>query len=277
MISHKMINPNNKIPNIKNILLVSSGKGGVGKSTVAVNLAISMQQSGLKVGLLDADIYGPSLPVLLGENEYKLEVENEHFIPLRKFDIQSISFGFLIDPNKAAIWRGAIVVKALKQMLFDSLWDDLDVLIIDMPPGTGDIHLSVAQSFPITANIFVTTPHYLAISDVCRSIQMYEQLNIPCLGFIQNMAYYECNKCENKDYIFGDKAHSVLTIDHRLNHLGDIPLSSLIAQHSEQGTPDVLLNERTKLLYENIVTDLLSELQLIPKARKNIIPQVVAI
>jgi ATP-binding protein involved in chromosome partitioning len=263
MISYKMINPNNKIPNIKNIILVSSGKGGVGKSTVAFNLAKNLQTKNLKIGILDADIYGPSLPTLMNEKNHKLEVKQENFVPIEKFGLQAMSFGFLIDPNKAAIWRGAIVVKAIKQMLYDTMWAELDILIVDMPPGTGDIHLSIMQNFPITANVMVTTPHMLSLSDVLRSYEMYKKFNLPCLGFIYNMAYYQCNQCGSKDYVFGDNtAFSMLQSEYSLKHLGDIPLSPITTQET---------------YYEIIVQNILTELSTYPKATKTIIPPVVAI
>jgi ATP-binding protein involved in chromosome partitioning len=263
MIAHKMINPNNRIQNIKNIILVSSGKGGVGKSTVALNLALSLQKKDLKIGILDADIYGPSLPTLIEEVDHKLEVEQDNFLPLEKFGIKHMSFGFLIDPKKAAIWRGAIVVKAIKQMLYDTIWGDIDILVVDMPPGTGDIHLSIAQHFPITANITVTTPNILSLSDVIRSDEMYRKFNIPCLGFIQNMAYYICQKCGSKDYVFGcDSAMQVLKSEYSLKHLGDIPLGLIANQES---------------YYDSITKTILDDLAKYPKANKAIIPPVVSI
>lgn len=249
MKSYKMINHSNRLDNIKNIILVSSGKGGVGKSTVTFNLAKKLQQQGLKMAVLDADIYGPSFPTLLSKENYKVEVEQDNFTPLTINDIQFMSFGFLIDPNKAAVWRGAIVVKAIKQMLYDTAWHkDIDILLIDMPPGTGDIHLSILQHFPITAYIMVTTAHSLSLSDVKRSVEMYKKFNLTCLGFIQNMAYYLCRKCNNKDYIFGkNSVLPLLEVEYSLYNLGDIPLNSNI---------DDLFD-----YYDNIATKVLSQLR----------------
>ncbi len=191
IIAHRVKQGLKRIPNIKNIIAVTSGKGGVGKSTTAFNLALGLANQGLKIGVLDADIYGPSLPLLIGATDYKPEVSpNNRFVPLEKFGMKAMSFGFLVDSNQATIWRGAIVNKALEQMLFDTEWGDLDILVIDMPPGTGDIHLTIGQKMPITATIVVTTPQDIALIDVGKSIAMFEKLAIPCLGVVENMALH---------------------------------------------------------------------------------------
>lgn len=256
--SHKIKNGLIKIPNIKNIIAITSGKGGVGKSTTAFNLAIELQKKGYNIGLLDADIYGPSIPTIIGEINFKPEVKDNNFIPITKFGLKIMSFGFLIDKSQPAIWRGAIVNKALNQLLYDTNWGDLDILIIDMPPGTGDIHLTMCQKFPITATVCITTPQDLALVDVIKSVNMFKKLDIPCLGFIENMSIHICKNCGHKEEIFGDKASHILTQQQNLNFLGNLPLDINIRLSSDQGNliKDIAINKHYNEISNNIITNL---------------------
>lgn len=265
IIAHKIKAGLTRIKNIKNIIAVTSGKGGVGKSTVAVNLAVNLAQNGHKIGLLDADIYGPSLPNLLGSTTFKPDISDNCFVPLNKYGIQSLSFGFLIAAKQPAIWRGAIVNKALTQLLYDTNWGELDILIIDMPPGTGDIHLTMCQKFPITATICVTTPQNLALADVVKSIEMYKKLQIPCLGIIENMSSHICSNCGQIEAIFGDNNIATLTEDCQLNLLGKLPLALAIKDAAENGVPIVLTDKIWNELYHLISQNTLQQLTTLAK------------
>lgn len=276
IIAHKVKSSLKRIANIKNIIVVSSGKGGVGKSTTAINLAVSLAKTDARIGVLDADIYGPSLPILLGEVSYKPEISaNNRFIPLEKYGILAISFGFLADPKQATIWRGAIVNKALNQLLNDSEWGELDILVIDMPPGTGDIHLTIAQNFPITATLVVTTPQDIALLDVGKSINMFQKLDIPCLGVIENMSTHICEKCGNESDIFGLGGSAKLKDEYNLDLLAKLPLNLAICQHSDLGRPIASLvdNQITKI-YDQLAEDVLAKLAELGKDHSSLIPPV---
>lgn len=276
IIAHKIKAGLKRINHIKNIIAVTSGKGGVGKSTTAVNLALSLAKTGINVGLLDADVYGPSLPILLGETSYKPEIsENNRFIPLNKFGIKSMSFGFLADPKQATIWRGAIVNKALTQLLEDSEWGELDVLIIDMPPGTGDIQLTVAQNFPITASVVITTPQDIALLDVGKSINMFQKLDIPCLGVVENMSTHICENCGHESDIFGLGGSQKLKEEYNLDLLAKLPLNLAICQHSDLGRPIASLDEnKIAEIYGQLADNILIRLSELPKDYSNLIPPV---
>ena len=263
ILSYKIKNGLVKIPNIKNIIAITSGKGGVGKSTTAFNLAIELQKNGYNIGLLDADIYGPSIPIIIGEIDFKPDVKDNNFIPLNKFGLEIMSFGFLIDKNQPAIWRGAIVNKALNQLLYDTKWGDLDILIIDMPPGTGDIHLSMCQKFPITATICITTPQDLALIDVIKSINMFKKLGIPSLGFVENMSIHTCKNCGHTEEIFGNKATGKLTKEHNLNLLGKLPLDINIRIASDEG--NLIQDNKINNYYHEISNKVINNLQKLPK------------
>lgn len=276
IIAHKVKPGLKRIPNIKNIIAVSSGKGGVGKSTTAINLAISLAKSGAQVGILDADIYGPSLPILMGEVDYKPEISaNNRFVPLEKYRIKAISFGFLADPKQATVWRGAIVNKALNQLLNDSEWGELDILIIDMPPGTGDIHLTIAQNFPITATVVVTTPQDIALLDVSKSINMFQKMDIPCLGVVENMSTHICEKCGNQSDIFGLGGSSRLKEEYSLELLAKLPLNLAICQQSDLGRPIASLIENPITpIYDQLANTVLAQLSALSKDYSNLIPPV---
>ena len=223
---------------VKNIIAVASGKGGVGKSTVALNLALALSRTGAKVGLLDADIYGPSIPLMLGMKNAAMQVENSKLQPPESNGIKVVSFGFFAEQeHQAAIYRGPIISGIVKQFLVDTNWSDLDYLIVDLPPGTGDIPLTLAQTIPITGILVVTTPQEVASSVASKAVGMFYKLNVPLLGVIENMSYFECSKCNEKHYIFGKGGGEKISEKHNMPFLGSIPLNSGIMEGSDLGKP----------------------------------------
>ena len=235
---------------IKNIIAVASGKGGVGKSMVAANLAIALQKSGSKVGLLDADIYGPSIPIMFNlENERPSVIDKNGktlIVPINKYGISVLSIGFFVEPEKALIWRGPMASKALNQLFNDTDWGKLDYLIVDLPPGTGDIPLTLVQSYPITGVIVVTTPQQVAISDVRKAANMFqqEQIKIPMLGLIENMSYFTPAELpNNKYYIFGEGTGKQFAESLNIPFLGQIPLVQNISESGDNGSPVTLIDD----------------------------------
>jgi len=227
---------------VKNIIAVASGKGGVGKSTVALNLSLALAKTGAKVGLLDADIYGPSIPLMLGmkgtEMDVEMDQEKRKLVPPEYEGIKVVSFGFFAEQeHQAAIYRGPIISGIVKQFLVDTLWTDLDYLIVDLPPGTGDIPLTLAQTIPITGILVVTTPQEVASSVASKAIGMFDKLNVPMLGVVENMSYFECSKCNEKHYIFGNGGAEKISEKHNMPLLGTIPLNSGIMLGSDLGKP----------------------------------------
>ena len=223
--------PEEMFPNIKNTILVASGKGGVGKSTVAVNLAVSLAKTGARVGLIDADIYGPSIPIMFDITDHDIYGEQHngktYMTPIMKYNVKLMSVGFLVDPDKAMVWRGPMASGALKQLLTETWWDEIDYLVVDMPPGTGDIQLTIAQTLPVTGAIIVSTPQNVALADVIRGVEMFQNpnINIPVLGFVENMAYFTPAELpENKYYIFGQGGCKKLANEMGISRLGEIPL-----------------------------------------------------
>ena len=229
----------NPIPGIQNIVAVASGKGGVGKSTVTANLAVTLAKMGFKVGVLDADIYGPSIPIMfdvVNERPMAINIDGKSKMkPVENYGVKVLSIGFFTKPDQAVVWRGPMASKALNQMIFDAAWGELDFLLIDLPPGTGDIHLSIMQSLPITGAVIVSTPQNVALADAKKGVAMFQQdsINVPVLGIIENMAYFTPEELpENKYYIFGKEGAKNLAEDLNVPFLGDIPLVMLvILQH----------------------------------------------
>lgn len=237
-----------QLDNIKNIILVSSGKGGVGKSTVASNLALALAETGAKTGLLDADIYGPSLPIMFGLENARPESRKgadgkTKMVPIEKFGLKLLSIGFFTDPNQPIPWRGPMATSAIKQLFGDADWGDLDYLVVDMPPGTGDIHITVAQSYPISGAVIVTTPQQVAVADAVKGLAMYqmEGINIPIIGIVENMAYFTPAELpENKYYIFGKDGGKRLAESNNVTLLGEIPLVKSVADAGDNGFPILL-------------------------------------
>ena len=255
------------IPGIKNIIAVASGKGGVGKSTVTANLAVSLSKMGFKVGLLDADIYGPSMPIMFDvEAERPLSVNidgKSKMKPVENYGVKLLSIGFFTKPSQAVIWRGPMAAKALNQMIFDAAWGELDFLLIDLPPGTGDIHLSIMQSMPITGAVVVSTPQNVALADAKKGVAMFQQetINVPVLGIVENMAYFTPEELpENKYYIFGKEGAKMLAEDLDVPFLGQIPLVQSIREAGDIGHPAALqegtpLTEAFEKLTQNVVQE----------------------
>lgn len=243
----------------RQVILVASGKGGVGKSTTAVNLAIALAQQGAKVGLLDADIYGPSIPTMLGLAGTKATSPDEkHLSPVQKYGIFMQSIGFLVDPQLASVWRGPMASQALLQLLNETLWPELDYLVVDMPPGTGDIQLTLSQKLPVSGAVIVTTPQDVALADAQKGIAMFRQVNIPLLGLIENMSYYQCSSCGHIDDIFGTRGGVALAERYQVPVLGQLPLQKQIRQCSDEGTPIVLNHsEQSAEIYQKIARQLI--------------------
>ncbi|MDP5134812.1 iron-sulfur cluster carrier protein ApbC [Rheinheimera baltica] len=244
--------------NIKQIILVASGKGGVGKSTTAVNLAAALALEGAKVGLLDADIYGPSIPTMLGLSGEKISSsDNKLMQPKFAHGVYLQSIGFLVDPQQASVWRGPMASQALLQLLNETLWPDLDYLIVDMPPGTGDIQLTMSQKLPVTAAVVVTTPQDVALSDAEKAISMFRQVNIPLLGLIENMSFYQCSQCGAYDDIFGTQGGFVLAERYQVPVLGQLPLQKHIREQADLGVPAVLKQQPVAEIYRTICRQML--------------------
>lgn len=240
------------IPGIQNIIAVASGKGGVGKSTVTANLAVTLAQMGFKVGMLDADIYGPSGPIMFDvENEKPLSVKvdgKSKMKPIESYGVKMLSIGFFTKPGQAVIWRGPMAAKALNQMIFDAQWGELDFLLVDLPPGTGDIHLSIMQSMPITGAVVVSTPQNVALADARKGVAMFQQenINVPVLGIVENMAYFTPEELpDNKYYIFGEAGAKRLSQDIDVPFLGEIPLVQSIRESGDVGRPAALQDGTT--------------------------------
>ena len=237
----------NPIPGVKNIVAVSSGKGGVGKSTISANLAVGLSDLGYKVGVIDADIYGPSMPIMFGlegVTPSAVEIDGRSKIkPLESYGVKLLSIGFFAQSQQAVVWRGPMASKALNQLLWDTHWGDLDYLVVDLPPGTGDIHLSLVQSIPLTGAVVVSTPQEIALADAKKGVSMFqmESINVPVLGIVENMSYFICKNCnENKYYIFGKEGAKDLAKQMNIDLLAQIPIVQSVREASDAGRPAVL-------------------------------------
>jgi len=230
------------IPGIKNIIAVASGKGGVGKSTVSTNLAIAMSQHGLKIGLMDSDIYGPSIHIMMGVEERPQVTSDQKILPIEKYGIQMMSMGFLVDRDAPLIWRGPLVMKAVEQFLRDVVWEELDALIIDLPPGTGDAQLTLVQKTPLTGAIIVTTPQEVALVDARRGLKMFQKVDTKVLGIVENMSYFICPNCGEKSYIFGKNGGSKSAKELDVPLLGQVPIEPEVTEAGDSGVPIVARN-----------------------------------
>jgi ATP-binding protein involved in chromosome partitioning len=228
------------MPNVKNIIAVASGKGGVGKSTVAANLALALAAEGAVVGMLDADIYGPSQPTMLGVSGQPVSVDGQTMEPKENYGLQVSSIGLMIDADQPMVWRGPMVTQALQQLLGQTNWKNLDYLVVDMPPGTGDIQLTLAQQVPVTGAVIVTTPQDIALIDARKGLKMFEKVSIPILGIVENMAVHVCSQCGHAEHIFGADGGRKMAEQYGVDYLGSLPLDIRIREQADSGRPTVV-------------------------------------
>ena len=240
VISHAVQRGVQLMPNVKNIIAVASGKGGVGKSTTAANLALALAAEGASVGLLDADIYGPSMPIMMGISGRPESLDGQNMEPMENYGVQVSSIGFLVDPDEAMIWRGPMASQALDQLLRQTNWKDLDYLIVDMPPGTGDIQLSLSQRVPLTGAVIVTTPQDIALADARKGVAMFEKVGVPILGLVENMAVHVCSNCGHVEHIFGAEGGKRYAAEKGIDYLGALPLALSIREQADSGRPSVV-------------------------------------
>ena len=236
--------PGGPIPGVKHVIAVGAGKGGVGKSTVAVNLALALQRGGARVGLMDGDVYGPSVPKMLGSDERPTGTADGKIHPNQAYGMPLMSMGFLLDPEKPMIVRGPIVHSVVRQFLGDVHWGELDYLVVDLPPGTGDVALSLAQSVPLTGAVLVSTPQDVALIDVQKAVSMFRTLNVPVLGIVENMSWYECPECNHRDEIFGHGGAEAWAQEQGIDFLGRVPIHASVAVGGDAGRP-ALADEKT--------------------------------
>jgi ATP-binding protein involved in chromosome partitioning len=254
IVSHTVQKGVKLVQGVKNIIAVASGKGGVGKSTTAVNLALALSAEGAKVGILDADIYGPSQPQMLGIEGRPESLDGKKLEPMTAYDLQAMSVGFLIDPETPMVWRGPMVTQALTQLLGDTNWQDLDYLVVDLPPGTGDIQLTLAQQVPVTGAIIVTTPQDIALLDARKGLKMFEKVGIPILGIVENMSTHICSNCGHEEHIFGSGGAERMGKDYEVEVLGALPLDIKIREQVDSGHPSVVADPDGRIaeIYKSI-------------------------
>jgi ATP-binding protein involved in chromosome partitioning len=242
------------LPQVKNIIAVASGKGGVGKSTTAVNMALALAAEGARVGLLDADIYGPSQPMMMGIDGRPESEDGQTMEPLENHGVQVMSIGFLVNQDEAMIWRGPMATQALEQLLRQTNWKDLDYLIVDMPPGTGDIQLTLSQRVPMTGAVIVTTPQDIALLDARKGIKMFEKVGVPILGVVENMAVHVCSKCGHVEHIFGADGGKKMAAEYEMDYLGALPLNMQIRLQADSGMPTVIADPEGEIaqLYKSV-------------------------
>ncbi|TVQ89779.1 MAG: iron-sulfur cluster carrier protein ApbC [Chromatiaceae bacterium] len=252
------------IDNVKNIIAVASGKGGVGKSTTAVNLALALAAEGAKVGILDADIYGPSQPRMLGITGKPESLDGKSLEPMTSYGLQAMSIGFLIEEETPMIWRGPMVTQALEQLLNDTNWADLDYLVIDLPPGTGDTQLTLAQKVPVSGAVIVTTPQDIALLDARKGLKMFQKVEVPVLGIVENMSIHICSNCGHEEYIFGQGGGAAMSEQYGVQLLGALPLDIKIREEADSGKPTVVAEPESRLsaIYREIARKTAARLSL---------------
>ncbi|MGV6826295.1 MAG: iron-sulfur cluster carrier protein ApbC [bacterium] len=277
VVAHSVQKSLKPIDNVKNIIAVASGKGGVGKSTTAVNLALALSAEGAKVGILDADIYGPSQPRMLGISGQPESEDGKTLQPMRSYELQAMSIGFLIDEETPMIWRGPMVTQALEQLLNDTNWDDLDYLIIDLPPGTGDTQLTLAQKVPVSGAVIVTTPQDIALLDARKGFKMFEKVEVPILGIVENMSTHICSNCGHEEHIFGDGGGARMADQYDVDFLGALPLEMRIREETDSGKPTVVAepDSRTAEIYREIARKASAKLAIQAKSYAAKFPNIV--
>jgi ATP-binding protein involved in chromosome partitioning len=252
------------LPNVKNILAVASGKGGVGKSTTAVNLALALAAEGASVGILDADIYGPSQPMMMGLDGRPDTTDGKTMEPMKNYGVEVMSIGFLVAKDEAMIWRGPMATQALEQLLRQTNWGNLDYLIVDMPPGTGDIALTLSQRVPMTGAVIVTTPQDIALLDAKKGIKMFDKVGVPILGIVENMAVHVCSNCGHEEHIFGVDGGKKMAADNGMDYLGALPLKMQIRQEADSGKPTVMADPdgSVALIYKGMARQVAAKIAL---------------
>jgi ATP-binding protein involved in chromosome partitioning len=267
IVSHSVQKSLKPLPHVKNIIAIGSGKGGVGKSTTTVNLALALVAEGAKVGILDADIYGPSIPTMLGLSGQPESLDGKFLQPKVSFGVQTISIGYLVDADQPMIWRGPMVTGALQQLLTQTAWSDLDYLMIDLPPGTGDIQLTLAQQIPVSGAVIVTTPQDIALIDAQRGLGMFEKVNVPILGIVENMSIHICSQCGHEEAIFGQGGGLAMANKNQVELLGSLPLDIHIREFADSGRPILVADPegRPAQIYQAIARKMTAKLAL--KAR----------
>jgi len=277
VISHEVQKGLKPLPGVKNIIAVASGKGGVGKSTTAVNLALALSAEGANVGLLDADIYGPSQPRMLGASERPESPDGKSLIPVVSHGVQSMSIGYLIEEETPMVWRGPMVTQALEQLLRDTRWQDLDYLIIDLPPGTGDTQLTLSQKVPVSGAIIVTTPQDIALLDARKGLKMFEKVEVPVLGIVENMSIHICSKCGHEEHIFGEGGGQRMAAQYNVPFLGSLPLDIRIREETDSGQPTVVAEPDSRIagLYRDIARRAAARLSLQAKNYSHKFPTIV--
>ena len=265
------------IEGIKNIIAIASGKGGVGKSTTAVNLALALSAEGANVGILDADIYGPSQPRMLGVSGKPESLDGKSLEPMNSYHLQAMSIGFLIDEETPMIWRGPMVTQALQQLLNDTNWKDLDYLIVDLPPGTGDIQLTLAQQVPVSGAVIVTTPQDIALLDARKGLKMFEKVEVPVLGIIENMSIHICSECGHEEHIFGEGGGERMSEQNNTDFLGALPLDIRIREETDAGKPTVVAEPEARIsqIYREIARRTAAKLSLKTRDYAAKFPQIV--
>lgn len=277
VVSHSVQKSLKPIDNVKNIIAVASGKGGVGKSTTSVNLALALAKEGAKVGVLDADIYGPSQPRMLGVSGQPESKDGKSLEPMESYGMQAMSIGFLVEEETPMIWRGPMVTQALEQLLNDTNWDDLDYLIIDLPPGTGDTQLTLAQKVPVSGAVIVTTPQDIALLDARKGFKMFEKVEVPVLGIVENMSIHICSECGHEEHIFGQGGGSSMAEQYGVDFLGALPLDIRIRQETDSGKPTVVADPEHRIshIYREIARKMAAKLSQQGKSYATKFPSIV--
>ncbi len=277
ILSHAVQHNLKPLAGVKNIIAVASGKGGVGKSTVAVNLALALSQDGASVGILDADIYGPSQPRMLGLTGRPSTKDNKRIVPRVGHGVQCMSVGFLVDQETPMVWRGPMVTQALMQLIGDTDWDDLDYLVVDMPPGTGDIQLTLAQRGPVSGAVIVTTPQEIALLDARKGLRMFQKVEVGILGIVENMSTHVCSQCGHEEHIFGEGGGERLAAQYNVPFLGSLPLELRIREQTDSGNPSVAADPKSPIAqrYRDIARRAAAQLALAGKDYAGAFPKIV--
>jgi ATP-binding protein involved in chromosome partitioning len=262
---------------VKNVIAVASGKGGVGKSTTAVNLALALAAEGATVGILDADIYGPSQQVMMGLSGKPMSPDGKTIEPMVNYGVQAMSIGLLIDVDTPMVWRGPMVTQALEQLLRDTQWKDLDYLVVDLPPGTGDIQLTLSQKVPVTGAVIVTTPQDIALIDARKGLKMFEKVGVPILGLVENMSIHICSNCGHEEHVFGEGGAAKMSKDYNVDVLGSLPLDIKIREHADSGRPTVVAepDSRPAQIYKEIARKVAARIAELAKDHSAAFPKIV--